>query len=169
MSAKYPALRLEGGFLASELVDSIAEGSAVGQSARDFGLPDRTTLLDQISAVWSDARGFWTGFNRKAELLTEDDLGTTFTRNQWVCPLFGLLGYDLAYQEHGEEVAGVEYAISHRADRHSNAPPVHVVGVGQSLDRRAESGRPRLAPHSLLQEFLNRTELVLNCVNTYLY
>lgn len=46
----------------------------------------------------------------------------------------------------------------------SDAPPVHIIGAGQSLDKRSESGRPRLAPHSLLQEYLNRTDHVWGMV-----
>lgn len=35
---------------------------------------------------------------------------------------------------------------------------MHIVGVRQELGRLAPTGRPRLAPHSLLQEYLNRSE-----------
>src|SRR5205814_1669009 len=35
---------------------------------------------------------------------------------------------------------------------------IHIVGARQELGRVATSGRPRLAPHSLVQEYLNRTE-----------
>ncbi|MCX6690976.1 MAG: hypothetical protein NTW33_02715, partial [Methanoregula sp.] len=56
------------------------------------------------------------------------------------------------------EVDGQTYAISHRAGKDDDSPPIHIVGIRQSLDRRSESGRPRLAPHSLVQEYLNRTE-----------
>ena len=56
------------------------------------------------------------------------------------------------------EADGQTYPLSHRAGRDEGFPPVHIVGCRQSLDRRPDSGRPRLAPHSLLQEYLNRTE-----------
>src|SRR5207244_11150948 len=38
--------------------------------------------------------------------------------------------------------------------------PVHLVGAGVSIDRRSAgvSGAARTSPHSLLQEFLNRSE-----------
>jgi hypothetical protein len=35
---------------------------------------------------------------------------------------------------------------------------VHIVGARQELGRLAPSGRPRLAPHSLVQQYLNRSE-----------
>jgi hypothetical protein len=164
MSAKYPSLRIEGGFLAAEIVDDIAEGKAAGQKPRDFGFADQTHLIDQISAAWSDARGFWQSFWRRAETPQEGETGVSFTRAQWVIPLFNVLGYDLTLQDRAAEVDGQTFAISHRAGAVAGSPPVHVVGAWQSLDRRAESGRPRLAPHSLVQEYLNRTEFLWGVV-----
>src|SRR5205823_8187237 len=43
-------------------------------------------------------------------------------------------------------------------------PPVHIVGARQELGRVPTSGRPRLAPHSLVQEYLNRTEYLWGLV-----
>ncbi|MCS7316614.1 MAG: hypothetical protein RMI94_15825, partial [Bryobacterales bacterium] len=158
MSTKYPSLNLVGGMLAAELVDDIAEGVADGQRPRDFGLPEKARLFDEIAAAWSDARGYWMTFRRRLEGLPAGETAVTLTRNQWIGPLLGLLGYELARQERAEEVDGQSYAISHRADPANPSPPVHVVGARQSLDKRPESGRPRLPPHSLVQEYLNRTE-----------
>lgn len=50
------------------------------------------------------------------------------------------------------------FAISHRAGDNEDALPVHIVGARQELGRVPPTRRPRLAPHSLVQEFLNRTE-----------
>jgi hypothetical protein len=41
---------------------------------------------------------------------------------------------------------------------------LHIVGARQELGRVPASGRPRLAPHSLVQEYLNRTEHVWGIV-----
>ncbi|GBD26186.1 hypothetical protein HRbin30_01516 [bacterium HR30] len=73
-------------------------------------------------------------------------------------PLLSLLGYELRYNPRAYEVDGTSFAISHRAGENDDAPPVHIVGARQELGRVAATGRPRLAPHSLVQEFLNRTE-----------
>jgi len=165
MSAKYPSLRVEGGFLTAEILDDIAAGKASGQKPRDFGLPDRARLIDEISSTWSDARGLWQTFWRRAETPEKGETGVSFTRSLWLVPFFKLLGYDLKLQERAAEVDGLTFAISHRIDAAPNSPPVHLVGAWQSLDRRAESGRPRLAPHSLLQEYLNRTEYLWGIVS----
>ena len=59
---------------------------------------------------------------------------------------------------------GLTFAISHRAGEAEDTPPVHIVGARQELGRVPASGRPRLAPHSLVQEYLNRTEHVWGIV-----
>jgi hypothetical protein len=158
MTAKFPSVRVEGGLLASDLLDSIASGEASGQKAKDFCLPEKSVLLDAVSSAYADARSYWDVFNRRAEKLGEGETGVTFTRQQWIVPLLGLLGYRPRYQEKAAEVGGLTFAISHRAEDRTDAPPIHIVGVGQSIDERADSGRPRLSPHALLQDYLNRTD-----------
>jgi len=159
MITRFPCLKLEGGLIAADLVDQIADGNAPGQKAADFGLENRH-LMDEIAAAWTDARAFWTAFQHRLSRLPASDPATTPTRDQWVIPLLSTLGYEPTYNPRAAEVDGMTFAISHRAGADEATPPVHVVGCRQSLDRRAESGRPRLAPHSLVQEYLNRTEHV---------
>ena len=55
----------------------------------------------------------------------------------------------------GPEVGGRSYAIS----RFFGPVPVHLVGCGLSLDRRAagQRGAAAVNPHGLVQEFLNRS------------
>jgi len=155
---RFPSLKLEGGLIAADIVDQIADGAAQGQRPRDFGL-ERRHLTDEIAAVWAEARQHWKAFQHRLQNLPGDDpSATSTTRSQWVIPLLGLLGYDLTYMPRAAVVDGRSFAISHRAGPDESHPPVHIVSCLQSLDRRPESGRPRLAPHSLLQEYLNRTE-----------
>src|SRR2546429_4877779 len=160
MATRFPSLRIEGGFLDAELLDAISEGKTEvpGQSPRDFGCRDRSDLLDQISSAWSDARGYWQPFWKRVEKLQAGESGVTFTRNNWIVPFLGLLGYEPKLAEKTPEVDGLTFAISHYAGPGEVGVPVHVVGAAQSLDKKGESGRPRLAPHSLLQEYLNRTD-----------
>jgi hypothetical protein len=158
MTSRFPSLSLEGGLFAIDLIDQIADGTAPGQKPADFGLESRYHLTDEIAALWTDARAFWTAFQNRLERLSSDDTATSITRDQWIIPLLSLFSYELTYNPKAHEVDNSTYAISHRASKDENAPPIHVVGARQSLDRRPESGRPRLAPHALLQEYLNRTE-----------
>lgn len=155
---EYQAVRIEGGLFAPDLLDQLRAEELSGQKPRDFGLDGRRGLTDEIAAVFADARDLWRVFKHRRERLTEDDPGTTLTRDAWVVPFLGLLGYELYYNRKAHTVGGLTFAISHRAGEHNDAPPVHIVGVNQELGRLAPSGRPRLAPHSLVQEFLNRTD-----------
>lgn len=160
MNTSFPSLRIEGGLLSGEIIDKIAEASPdiPGQKPVDFGLESNRPLIDEVASAWNDARSYWLLFQKSLEKLKFDDLGTTLTRDRWMVPLFSLIGYELLYQRKAATVEGSSYTISHRAGLHEHAPPVHITGIRQSLDRRAESGVPRLAPHSLVQEYLNRSE-----------
>ena len=157
-------MRIEGGLLGPDLLDELVAGDLPGQGPADFGLGSRRNLTAELAAAFADARAYWSAFGHRLERLQEDDLATTPTRDAWVVPLLGLLGYELQLNRRAHEVDGLTFAISHRAGEADEAPPVHIVGARQELGRLPPSGRPRLAPHSLVQEYLNRTEQVWGLV-----
>ncbi|MGI9862836.1 N-6 DNA methylase [Moorella naiadis] len=159
---RFPCLRIEGGLIAADLLDRIYDGTAPGQTAADFGLSAR--LENEIASAWQEALEHWEAFQHRLERLQETDAATSETRYQWVSPLLSLLGYELVSTPRAAEIEGKTYAISHRAGQGEGAPPVHIVGCRQPLDRRSETGRPRLAPHSLVQEYLNRSECLWGVV-----
>ena len=72
-----------------------------------------------VSFLWPldrrDAQDYWRIFNRKLESLKTNSPATTETRNNWIVPLLGLLGYQLEYQSRSVELNGKGYPISHRA------------------------------------------------------
>lgn len=155
MSSTRACVTVEGSLIGAELLDEIANGKAQGQKPADFNLEARH-LTDEIAAAWTEARAFWSSFQRQLARPTKNETG--LTRDQWLTPLLRVFGYEITYSPKAAEVDGVTYAISHRAGTDEDTPPLHLVGWQQSLDRRAESGRPRLSPHALMQEYLNRTE-----------
>jgi len=146
MIARFPSLRLEGGLISSDQIDHIAD-----QKTKEFS-------IDDIAAAWSDVRSYWSIFERSLAKLPADNLATSETRNKWMIPFFSTLGYELSTPKTAAEVDGQSYAISHRAGKDDDSTPIHIVGFRQDLGARPASGRPRLAPHSLLQEYLNRSE-----------
>ena len=162
--ASFPSVRIEGGLLGPDLLDELVAGDLPGQRPSEFGLDGRRNLTAELAAAFADARAYWGAFGHRLERLQEDNLATTPTRDAWVVPLLGLLGYELHLNRRAHEVDGLTYAISHRAGEAEEAPPVHIVGARQELGRLPPSGRPRLAPHSLVQEYLNRTEQVWGLV-----
>ncbi len=153
-----PAIRIEGGFFSPDLPEQLKQEELPGQHPADFGLDGRRRLTDEIAANFTDARSLWAVFQRRLSRLPETDMATSVTRDGWMIPFLGLLDYQLRYNQRAYMVEGSSFAISHRAGEAENAPPIHIVGYHQELGKVSPTGRPRMAPHSLMQEFLNRTE-----------
>lgn len=154
----YPSIRIEGSIVSPELFDRLEE--LPGQRPADFGLSDSAAVKDEIARAWADAQDYWRIFHRKLETMQANATGTTETRNLWIAPLLGLLGYQLEYQQRGPELNAKVYPISHRAVNRANTP-VHIIGYRDSagLDRKPErSGGPRMSSHALVQEYLNLSE-----------
>jgi hypothetical protein len=155
----YTSIRSEGGLIPLDMLDRIALEEEPGQKGRDFGLDSQRRLSDEISRAWGDALDYWHVFRRQMEDLPESDSGTTLTRERWAVRLLTeRLGYKLEPQRAGAQVEGIVFPISHRAGEGEEAPPVHIVGFRQALDKRPEGGYRRLSPHAIVQEYLNRTE-----------
>lgn len=161
----FKAVRAEGGLLPADLLERIYQGDVDGQRAEDFGI-EKGRVVDEAARMWDSARILWSEFRQRCANLPPDDRGTRLTRSGWVEPLLGLLGYTLRYTRQAARVGGTTYPISHRAvfapdwpdERLEEALPVHIVSIRQALDRRSEG--ERMSPHSLLQEYLNRSDHV---------
>ncbi len=173
--APTPAIRLEGGLLGPDILEAALAGDLPGQQPRDFGLDGARSLTDEIASAFADAQAQWALFHRRLARLPDDDPATAITRDAWVIPFLSLLGYDLHANPHPYEIDGARFAISHRASAADDAPPVHIVGVRQDLGRvppapprtpprAGGTGGVRMAPHVLVQEYLNRSEQVWGLV-----
>ncbi|MCS6990329.1 MAG: N-6 DNA methylase, partial [Chitinophagales bacterium] len=158
------AIRFEGGLLGPDTIEQIMIGELPGQRPSDFGLDTRGSINEEVAAAFADSRKLWEVFQNRLARLPDDDIGTSTTRDAWMVPFFGLFGIEPRYNPRAYEVDGLTFAISHRMGEQEDAPPVHIVGARQELGRLPPSGRPRLAPHSLVQEYLNRTEHVWGIV-----
>ncbi len=150
----------EGGLLPADILDAIATANLKGQQACDFGLPRDARLIDDIAAAWGDIRAYWDAFRRRLQRQRSSDSLTSLTRETWVLPLLETLGYrDITYMRTAAVVDGRTFALSHRAGTDGDdALPLHIEALGTGLDTRPPTGRPRLSPHALLQEYLNATE-----------
>ena len=156
---KYPTIRIEGAILATDILDKIETSDGItGQKPADFKIEGSDKVKDEIARAWADAQSYWGIFKRKRELLEPEErqTGTTETRNQWMIPFLGLLGYTVEFSRK-EEVMGKSYAISHR-DKSLDGFPMHIMGFKDSLDVKRKDGGPRMSPHALVQEYLNLTE-----------
>jgi hypothetical protein len=150
----YSSISIQGNILTSEILEKIRTEDIRYQAAKEFGLDPRVSVRDEISLAWSLAVSHWNAFKQKRDKLSSSDTGTTDTRNQWMKPLFLILGYDIAIKN-AEEINGKLYAISFRASNIDQFP-VHIVGINQPLDSRPATGG--ISPHALVQEYLNNQE-----------
>lgn len=150
----YPSIRIEGAILSPDVLDNLEDKS--GQKPRDFGFDPSVKIKDEIARAWADANDYWRIFQRKIEKLKEGSSATTETRQNWIVPLLGLLGYELEYSAKGIVLDGKNYQISHYATNRGNTP-VQIVGYldPAGLDRKPEQANRRMSSHALVQEFLN--------------
>ena len=153
---KFTTVKTEGAILPADLLQRVADGRDLdGLKPTDYHLAPNERLNEAINRSWNRCVGVWQGFNEQREHLPAADRGTTLTRERWLLILFQELGYGrLPYQgtlPTGPEDAPI-YPISHRWSH----APIHLVTFHQDLDRRDPSNKR--SPHSLMQEFLNRSD-----------
>lgn len=152
----YSAINIQGNIISSEILEKIRTEDIRFQKPENFGLRNSASVRDEINLAWSLALSNWNAFKSKRENLNDSESGTGETRRYWMLPLLQIMGYELTISN-AEIINGKSYAISHRATN-KDGFPIHIVGVNQSLDKRAESGGTRLSPHALVQEYLNNNE-----------
>ncbi len=125
-----------------------------GTAPEDYGLPHSERLNEVITQSWNRLRKHWAEFCNAAASLSEGQAGTAITNDKWTLPLLRELDFGPLPTTPARQIAERAYAIS----RFLGPVPVHLVGPGVSLDRRAAGvrGAASANPHGLVQEFLNR-------------
>lgn len=153
-----PSIRIEGAILSSDILGKLDTGDVSGQRPADFGCRDVSALKEDILQAWTSAQAYYRAFQARMERLPESSPATTETRNLWIIPLLGLLGYsELEFQQSGELVGDKPFRFSHRLRSHGGFV-VHIVGARDSLDKKRADGTGRSSPHGYVQEYLNLTE-----------
>ena len=154
----FQTIRSEGGLLPADLLRRALDRSAnlAGTRPEDYGLTAGERLNEVITQSWNRLRKHWAEFRTLAANLPEGEAGTGLTNDRWNLPLLRELGFGMLPASAGPEIGGRTYAIS----RCFGPVPVHLIGCGLSLDRRAAGQRGASAanPHGLVQEFLNRSD-----------
>jgi hypothetical protein len=147
----FTTIRTEGAILPPDILNRIAAGD------RDLGgLTEAAYHLtgekfgEATNRAWNRLQSAWLNFQTARENLAIGDAGTTVARECWLLPLFQLLDYGRLQTAKAQEIGGKAYAISHSWQH----VPIHLVGCNVDLDSRHRGA----SPHSLLQEFLNRSE-----------
>lgn len=162
----FTTVKTEGAILPADLLQRVASQKMEGLQPTDYHLAPGEKLGEAISRAWTRCQGVWETFNEQRQLLPDSDSGTSLTRERWLLILFQELGYGrLPFQQRGLELPEDPSSIS---NHHSSSPvrypishlwqqtPIHLVGFRQDLDRRDPS--IKRSPHSLMQEFLNRSD-----------
>ncbi|MCL4486959.1 MAG: N-6 DNA methylase [Chloroflexi bacterium] len=151
-------VRTEGAILPSDLLERIAAGDPDlgGLTPEAYHLPAGEKITETTNRAWNRLLAAWSGFRTASERLPSNDAGTTLTREKWLLPVFQELGYGRLLTVKAAEIDGKSYAISH-GWHHT---PIHLLGLRVDLDRPSQrvAGASRSSPHSLLQEFLNRSK-----------
>lgn len=154
----FTTVRTEGALLPSDILRRVVEGDheLEGLDPESYHLEKSEKINEAVNRSWFRCLGAWRTFKAAIEKLPDADIGTTTTRERWLLVLFQELGYGRLMTSKAQEIGGITYPISHSW----NHTPVHLVTFRQELDRRSPgvAGASRLSPHSLVQEFLNRSE-----------
>ena len=150
-------VRSEGGLLPADVLARISalDRDLGGLSSEDFHLVKGERLGEAIARSWARLQPAWESFSEQLEALPEGDHAVALTRKAWLLPLFSELGFGRLSAQAGLEVAGKKYPVF--AEWHNS--PIHFVGAKMPLDRRTPgaAGAATQSPHSLVQEFLNRS------------
>jgi hypothetical protein len=153
----FQTIRSEGGLLPPDLLRRVRDPKEKldGTRPEDYGLAQGDRLNEVITQSWNRLGRYWAEFRAAAANLSPGDPATGLTNDRWSLPLLRELGFGLLPTTAGPEIGGRTYAIN----RFFGPVPMHLVGCGLSLDRRAAGvrGAASVNPHGLVQEFLNRS------------
>jgi hypothetical protein len=156
-STVFTTIRTEGGLLPADLLARVAaqDRDLPGVRPADYHLVAGELLGERVTRSWNRLTGAWKAFTNALAVLPDTDAGTTLTRERWLLPLFEELGYGRLQTSKAEEIDGRSYPISHEWGH----APIHLVSARIPLDRRTPGvkGAAGASPHSLVQEFLNRS------------
>ena len=158
-SSIFNTIRTEGAILPAELLQRIVSGDATleGLKSTDYHLSPSERLNEAATRSWNRLIGVWQTYREILNQLPEEAIGTTETRERWLLPLFQELGYGRLQTQKSIEIEDKTYPISHKA---SEPVAIHLISFKWDLDKRnpIAKGETKLSPHSLMQEFLNRSE-----------
>ena len=154
---EFQTIRSAGGLLPPDLLRRVLDPqeNLPGTRPEDYALPPGQRLHEVITQSWHRLRKHWAEFQAAAANLPPGEAGTGLTNDRWNLPLLRELAFGLLPATPSREIGGRTYPIN----RFFGPVPIHLLGCGLSLDRRAPGVRGAAAvnPHGLVQEFLNRS------------
>lgn len=156
----FTALRVEGGILPPEFLQSVAALEAPRQAGPDYGLSRSLAIKEELARYWRIGNDLYGSY---AERRPRRDLrGRQVGIEDWLVPFLRLLGYEDLTAAGSIVLGDRVFRLSHRA--YDGAVPLLLVTRDFELDkadvRLGHDGR-RQAPHGLMQEYLNAEDAAL--------
>ncbi|MCC5816731.1 MAG: hypothetical protein JJT78_18420 [Leptospira sp.] len=161
---KYASIRIEGGLFSQEYLESLSRSDSgrKGQKSQDFGFGNNRGFVEEVSGIWGEAKELYLRFEKRRERLAgtekeKKESPYTTTNQYWILPFLELMDYQIREWSPSPVIEGKRYNISHR-----DGIPIHVVGY----DKEDLGGRlgPQVSPHSLIQEYINRSDEIWGIV-----
>jgi len=149
-----------GGLLSRDILNRIATSDTTlpGTDPTDYGLVPGERTGDAVTRSWHRLVGIWANFRQAETRLPETNrTATALTRDRWLRPLFEELGFVGLSRAQTVTLDEKDYPISHEWD---SSVPVHQLGWRLPIDKRTPgiTGAAKTSPHSLVQDFLNRSD-----------
>ncbi len=154
---QFQTIRTEGAILPPDVLRLIAAQSVDGVTPESYHLPPSIKPNESISRSWNVLRAYWKAFQEARQLMSStEETGTSVTNDRWMLPLFQELGYGRLVTSKAPVIDGRVYPV----ERFYNQAPIHLIGCRLPLDRRTKGARGAAtsSPHSMVQEYLNRSE-----------
>ncbi len=157
----FDAIRIEGGILPAEFLNTVAALQAPHQTEADYDIPSGLKLRDEIGRYWRIAHSLWQRYDEDSQ---RDDLDASAVGvKRWLEHLLSrVLGFEDLQSTAPLEIDERRFSVTHLAgDDHV---PLVLTTCGHTLDKGhaafGEEGRRR-SPHGLAQEYLNADESCL--------
>lgn len=156
-SQQFQTIRTEGAILPPDILRLVASLKVDGATPDAYHLSPGSKLNEAISQSWTSLLNHWQVFQEARDNLSESEqTATAVTNERWLLPLFKELDFGRLVTSKSPEIDGRSYPI----ERFYNHTPIHLIGCKLPLDRRTSGARgaATASPHSMVQEYLNRSD-----------
>jgi hypothetical protein len=151
----FDAVQIIGGLIPPEQVDRVVTGIDIdGMKADDYHVIGRRSIADEAERHWEDLKAAWKILREELPEGDQPSDSRGIAQRAWIEPLFNALGFGRLtpllggiHADDGQKLFPVTHQWSH--------VPILVADWGTGLDER-RTGAP--APHSVMQECLNRSQ-----------
>jgi hypothetical protein len=157
----FTAMRIEGGLLPPEYLQTINALQATHQANTDYGLTRSLNIKDEIGRYWRMAMDLWADYRERRKRTNLDLVRVAV--DEWLQPLFEhILGYHDITPCMPVTIGERHFPIGHKAC--GKTVPLlltgHIYDLGKADLRFGDEGRRR-PPYGLLQEYLNADDSCL--------